>query len=337
MIINKKMRTNNFIHNLCIILLISSLSGCLKYPAYEVTNPPFVNQTSLEMYVDEEREIVSSPVSANFKWTSKNVAVATVSQTGIVKAIGEGATTIIVESDNDQKTIDVRVRVFVPTTDITLPKALVRLFEGDKVQVWAYPVPDDASESIVWTSANSSIATVNKSGIVTAQTLGITTVTASSGDITKTIEINISELYKCDKTGWTVEVSDEKPSDGGGKNMIIDGNYDGNKFWHSQWGPDTPLPHWAVIDMKASVEAGRITTQRRNTDTKTLQYFIGDNPDANAGTWTKIAEGTYASNNTLALDVAEPVSGRYLKLVLPDSNRAPFTSICEVDVFGLRN
>ncbi|KAA6342734.1 hypothetical protein EZS27_009537 [termite gut metagenome] len=336
------MRTNNFIHNLCIILFISSLSGCLKYPAYEVTNPPFVNQTSLEMYVGEQREVVSSPVSANFKWTSKNVTVATVSQTGIVKAIGEGATTIIVESDNDQKTIDVRVRVFVPTTDITLPKELVRLFEGDKVQVWAYPVPDDASESIVWTSANSSVATINKSGVVTAQALGITTVTASSGDITKTIEINISELYKCDKTEWTVEVSDETASDGGGKDRMIDGNTDNAGYWHSQWSPsNTPLPHWAVIDMKEPIEAGRIITQRRsNGDTKTLQYFIGNDPDPDAGTWTKIAEGAYASTtsaHSITLDVAEPVSGRYLKLVLPDSNRVPFTAICEIDVFGLRN
>jgi hypothetical protein len=94
--------------------------------------------------------------------------------------------------------------------------------------------------------------------------------------------------------------------------------------------------------MKGQVEVVRVATLRRSgryQDTKSVQYFIGDNPDANSGTWTKITEGAYAStsaDNTLTLSVANPVSGQYLKLVLPDSFRSGLTAICEIDVWGQR-
>jgi hypothetical protein len=137
---------------------------------------------------------------------------------------------------------------------------------------------------------------------------------------------------KLDKTGWTVEVSDERVDDGGGKDKIIDGDSD-NGYWHSQWGPDIGLPHWAIIDMKDPVKVARVVTVRQ-ADTKTIQYFVGNSPDPN-GAWTKIAEGTYTSDQRSITLVAEsPVTGRYLKLVITESYRGPYTSIREIDVYG---
>jgi hypothetical protein len=68
-----------------------------------------------------------------------------------------------------------------------------------------------------------------------------------------------------------------------------------------------------------------------------VQYFVGDDPDADAATWVKIAEGAFSSGDKLTIDIPESVNtaqGRYLKLLLPDSNRDPFTSIAEVYVYG---
>jgi hypothetical protein len=148
-------------------------------------------------------------------------------------------------------------------------------------------------------------------------------------------------LYQCDKRGlgWTVTVSDEAGWDGGGKDKMIDGDHNTGTYWHSNY-PNYPCPHWAIIDMKEQIEVARTTTQRRsNGDTKTVQYWVGNDPDPNASTWVKIIEGAYASqtaNHTLTLDAAEPTSGRYLKLVLPDTFREIYIAICEVDVFGAR-
>jgi hypothetical protein len=332
------MKTNYF--NIFCVLLFGLAYGCTPYPAYEITHPPFVNSTSLNLYVGDEVQLTASPVGENFAWSSDNEAVASVSQTGLVKALGEGLSSIVVKSSNDEVRIDVRVRIFIPLTDINLTKTSAKLYVGDKAQIWAYPVPEDASETaFTWHSENPDVATVDKDGIVTAVSRGITDIVVGSGSIEKKVTISVPELYECNKSGWSVEVSDQSDYDGGGKDKIIDGDHE-EGHWHSQYNPTAESPHWAVIDMKESVEIARVVTYRRsNGDTRTLQYFVSDTPDANADTWVKIAEGAYlstSSDHTLTLDVAEPVSGRYLKLVLPDSFRESFTAICEVDVYGLK-
>jgi hypothetical protein len=146
----------------------------------------------------------------------------------------------------------------------------------------------------------------------------------------------IAPLVKLDKSSWSViSWSDEQADDGGGAVVLINGNLD--DFWHSQWrDPVPPLPHWAIIDMGATKEIIRINTYRRknNSNTKSVWYYIGDDPDPDATTWTKIAEGTYDSGDLLSLRVSESVPGRYLKIYLPDSNNSPHTSIAEIDAFG---
>lgn len=332
-----EMKTDKYFSIICVVLLVC---GCAQYPAYEVTNPPFVNRTSLNMYIGDEVQLTASPLGGNFIWSSENEDVASVSQTGLVKALSEGLSSIAVKSASDEVRVDVRVRTFIPLTDISLSTASVRLYVGDRAQIWAYPVPDDASDvTLTWRSENPDVATVDKDGIVTAVARGITSIIAGSGSFEKTVTVSVPELYKCDKTGWSIEVSDQTESDGGGKNRAIDGDYDGGGYWHSQWGPDIACPHWAVIDMKEPVEIARIVTQRRsNGDTRTLQYFVGDSPDADSDSWIQVTEGAYTSSSadhTLMLDAPEPLSGRYLKLILPDSFRNPFTAICEIDVYGL--
>jgi hypothetical protein len=329
------MKTGNIFY----IVLLILVCGCTEYPAYEVTNLPFVNKTSLNMYIGDETQLTASPAGENFVWSSENEAVATVTQTGLVTAVGEGLSTIVVKSASDEVTVDVRVRIFIHLTDISLVQTSVRLYVGDKMQVWAYPVPDNASDvTFTWRSENPDIATVDKDGTITAVSKGIARITVGSGSVEKSITVSVPELFKCSKSGWTVEVSDAH-SEGGGKDKIIDNDYGTGGYWHSMYSPNVACPHWAVIDMKEPIEVGRVVTLRRtNGDTKTLQYFMGDSPDANDDTWVKITEGVYAStsaNHTLTLNATEFVTGRYLKLVLPDSNRNPFIGICEIDVYGL--
>jgi hypothetical protein len=146
----------------------------------------------------------------------------------------------------------------------------------------------------------------------------------------------ISPLIKFDKSSWSViNWSDETASDGGGAVVLIDGNLD--NYWHSQWDGNPPgLPHWAIIDMGVPYEIARIDTYRRrgNTNTRSVWYYVGDDPDPDAASWTKIAEGTYTSGDLLTLQVPESVAGKYLKIYLPDSNSSIHTSVAEIDVFG---
>jgi hypothetical protein len=145
----------------------------------------------------------------------------------------------------------------------------------------------------------------------------------------------IVPFVKVDKSAWSVIAwSDEQVDDGGGAIVLINGNL--GDYWHSQWrDPVPPLPHWAIIDMGVPQKIEKINTYRRrnNTNTKSVWYYVSDDPDPDANTWTKIAEGTYASGDLLSLLVSVSVPGRYLKIYLPNSNSGQNTSVAEIDVF----
>lgn len=146
-------------------------------------------------------------------------------------------------------------------------------------------------------------------------------------------------IYKYDRSAWSVlAVSDETASDGGGKNTLLDNNLD--SYWHSQWdGGNAPLPHWAIIDMTVANRIAKLETYKRpgNNDARTIQYFVGPDPDPDASTWTQIGAAEFISGvDKIETTIADPsaATGRYLKIVLPDSNRDPFTSIAEIYVYG---
>jgi hypothetical protein len=137
-----------------------------------------------------------------------------------------------------------------------------------------------------------------------------------------------------DKTGWTAMVSDVL----GGYPVenVIDGNYD--NFWNGATS-GFPLPHWIVIDMQNPVEVGKIDTWRRPFSValaKSIEYYIGDSPDPNATTWTQIASGSSWVDDKNTLDITTPATGRYLKLLMNDSDYAGgVCAIAEIDVYSL--
>lgn len=142
-------------------------------------------------------------------------------------------------------------------------------------------------------------------------------------------------VYLFNRDEWEVlQVSDQKESDGGGMHTLIDGDL--GSYWHSQWGPELPLPHWAIIDMKSSKSVAFMELYRRNgsTDTKTIQIYLGDDPDPAAAGWVLCGENEFTTGDKLRVDMAEGSSGRYIKINLPNSNRNPFTSVAEVYVYG---
>jgi hypothetical protein len=77
-----------------------------------------------------------------------------------------------------------------------------------------------------------------------------------------------------------------------------------------------------------------IYRRRGNTDAKTVQLFVSNTDDPDSPDWVEIGEGVFTSGDKLTIEATSTFQGRYLKLYLPDSNRAPFTSIAEVYVYG---
>lgn len=156
----------------------------------------------------------------------------------------------------------------------------------------------------------------------------------------KVSETPFPATYIYDRSNWKVlSVSDESTSEGGGMNTLIDDDL--STYWHSAYeNGNAPLPHWAVIDMQTPKKISQIDLYRRanNKDTKSIELYISDQPDANTGNWIKIGNGIFSDGDILSIPIPESIDtekGRYLKLLLPDSNREPYTSVAEIYLYGL--
>ena len=87
----------------------------------------------------------------------------------------------------------VTLTITKPTiTDFTLSASEITLNIGgqETLSITAF-VPAYASESATWTSNNTTVATVNKSGVITAKALGEAEITATIGEVEKTCTVHV--------------------------------------------------------------------------------------------------------------------------------------------------
>lgn len=349
------MKVKSYFYVFYVIALTSMLySGCADYPAYEITSLPFVNKTSLEMYIGREEQLFASPITKNFTWSSNNESVASVSQTGLIKALAEGLATITVASSDDRATVDVRVREYVPVTDITMVASL-SMFTGESTQVWAYPVPDNASElTVTWRSENPAVATVDKNGIVTAVSRGVTDIIASAGGIEKSVIVTVTELYKYPKGEWTAESRNGNHNwTGDGGNVVGAGqpwcvlDDDKTTGWHSKVGAQ--LPQCLVVDMKASLPVDRITIWHVTNGLQNgwiyyrhIEVYLTDTPatpNVYQESWGSPAatfEYSTSMGDPVTLDLKQGSKGQYMILLFPDSSSSTYISFGELDVYVIR-
>ena len=133
----------------------------------------------------------------NVVWSSSNTAVATVSETGLVNAVGSGTATITATAaDGSGVTASCEVTVKIPVTSITLDKTSeVLTAMGQTIQLTPTVLPDNATDkSVTWTSSNTAVATVSDTGLVTAVGDGTATITATAADgsgVTATCEVTM--------------------------------------------------------------------------------------------------------------------------------------------------
>lgn len=158
-----------------------------------------LNKYSLTLYMNEEGEQLTATVQpASFAksivWNSSDTKVASVSDSGLVTAVGPG-TCIISATAGDRHvsaTVSVlaaRVRVSGVSFDETEHKIPVR----GTAKLTATIAPTDATvKTLVWTSDDPGIASVSRTGIVTAVSVGTTKIHATSVDGNHSAEITVT-------------------------------------------------------------------------------------------------------------------------------------------------
>lgn len=126
----------------------------------------------------------STATNKNVTWSSNNTSIATVDSTGKVTALAAGTATITVTTADGGKTATSTITVNpTPVSGVSLDQSAISLKVGASQTLVATVTPEEAdNKEVTWTSSNTSIATVDSTGKVTAVSEGSATVTATSKD-----------------------------------------------------------------------------------------------------------------------------------------------------------
>lgn len=129
-------------------------------------------------------------LNKNVDWKSLNPAIATVDENGRVTAVAEGSTSIVVITEDAEKTDTCKLVIekpAVPVTGVTLDKTNEELKVGATLQLTATVAPENADvKDVEWSTSDAKIATVSATGLVTAVAKGEATITVTTKDGGKT-------------------------------------------------------------------------------------------------------------------------------------------------------
>ena len=176
----------------CVITVVVPVSGVsLSVSAFTMTEGDFATFG-----------VTVSPSNATDKtvtWTSSDTTVATVGDDGRVVAKKQGETIITVRTNDGGYTAQCKVTVIakkIYVKSISVSPTEATLQPTEQVQLNVQFDPSNASDQTVsWNSSSPSVASVNDAGLVTAKSVGETTITVRSTDGGKTASSVITVAY----------------------------------------------------------------------------------------------------------------------------------------------
>lgn len=177
------------------------LVGLLALLSYSCSNEPenpnakdfdfSLDKTQLTLEVNSNATLnaIFDPADVEntaHEWRSSNPNVATVSETGEVKAVSQGQATITATALANNKKASCEVKVvdkIIAPTSITMSSTEEFMLVGDKLTLSATIRPENANDrSVRWMSDNTGVATVDDNGNVEAHDIGVTEITATTSN-----------------------------------------------------------------------------------------------------------------------------------------------------------
>ena len=205
-------------------------SGCCDCCTITVTGDVMVTNVSVSpsskslkvgcTYYLYETVTPSNATNKTVSWHSSNTSVATVNpNSGLVSAQGVGIATIYaIAEDGSGKYGTCSISVTsVTVTSVSVSPKQKTLSKDETTTLHATVCPYGANNSVIWTSSDTSVATVGTyTGFVTAKSDGTTIITASSvsGNKTDTCTITVDSrekvIIKKDSHSFYVKFADGK-------------------------------------------------------------------------------------------------------------------------------
>jgi uncharacterized protein YjdB len=200
---------NRFLYRTIFVFgALLTLAACADGPERDIEYTIYTTNSTIELLEGEEYQIEASPTEQTFSWETTNPAVATVSTTGLVRAISDGTCFIhIISSEGLSRSIPVDVEKLLQLEGIDVfNKAnlasvdAVSVLLGQTIELAANAMPSNYNErvsfNLVWESSDNEIATVDASGIIKPVDYGNATVTITVADkpsVKKVISVEILE------------------------------------------------------------------------------------------------------------------------------------------------
>jgi hypothetical protein len=151
-------------------------------PVMEIT----LNKQSINLAVSQTAVLSmtitpTTVVNKNVEWYSSDLSIASVDQTGIVTAVGNGTAIISVKSLQGNLVATCSVTVTTPVQTLTISRNTVTLQKGKGFQLFYFFFPQSSTNPrVVWTNSNSKVVQISNSGYITGLSAGTAIITATS-------------------------------------------------------------------------------------------------------------------------------------------------------------
>ncbi len=150
-----------------------------------------VTPSTVALGVGQTRQLAAAPknragavvAGKSTTWSSSSVAIATVDAAGLVRGVSAGSATITATVDGKLGTASATVTA-LPVATITIAPTALTVGVAASAPLTATLADSSGTtltgRTIVWSSANTAIATVSTAGVVTGVAIGSTSITANS-------------------------------------------------------------------------------------------------------------------------------------------------------------
>lgn len=199
---NNNGSTNITIHS-------DQLSKTVTVTVYTPPNNIYLNTTEAHLKKGETLQLITSydpedTTEKTLTWSSNNENIATVNQNGLVTVTGVG--TAIITAEGSGKKANCTINSVFPLASLSLDRTSAQVFFGESLQLNAVYEPEYTTDALTWSSSKESVAIVDENGLVTAQGMGIATITVSGGGLSADCNIICPEVTM---TGISMDESKE--------------------------------------------------------------------------------------------------------------------------------
>jgi uncharacterized protein YjdB len=140
----------------------------------------------------------STQVLTSLQWSSSATSILTIDANGLGLGLAPGTSTVTATSGSIAATASVTVTsatlvsLQIAPSNSSMPAGAVKQFSA--VGTFSDNSTQDLSQSVLWTTSNPAVATINNVGSVNSLITGSTTITAASGAVSSSTTLTISTV-----------------------------------------------------------------------------------------------------------------------------------------------